>query len=628
MTPTRAAGPVSVVLVLMAFSPSTFAQNSHEMDAHFFRPAMFSGGIFAVDRAARPTKYQPGFKFFFNHESSPLRLTFPQEQVRPGQLELGEQEILDNAQAFNLQAQFALTSWLELALDMPLVRQSYVTNPAGDVDEGFEALTAGDLITNLPAGNVAPLDMRVGLKVAFFELAGFSAALALIGTLPFGDEEILAGEKGFTFQPRLLAGFDRGPLAVALNVGYIVRERELVLWDDPETTVTKAVPLLGIDDELTFGVGAAYQFHRYFGVGAELIGAVPVALSDSYDVVTKETKIDSNGLPYEETTVDAVDIPGSTVMEVLGGLIIAPLEGLSIGIGAGAGVSGGERKVGFRTFVGISWLPGTKAAAIGAGDRDGDGVPDARDSCPAQAEDKDGYQDDDGCPDLDNDQDGVPDSADRCPLEAEDKDGFQDDDGCPDLDNDGDGIPDVKDNCPDQEEDKDGFQDEDGCPDFDNDGDTIVDADDRCPNEPETVNNYQDEDGCPDSVPTGVTVGKGSITIPEQVRFMRGSAVIDKTSYPLLDEIGKKINENPQVGQIRIEGHCDKSGTAEANQKLSQDRAEAVRRYLIGKGVRPERLQAVGYGFSRPIASNDTKEGREKNRRVEFVIIKAQEKAP
>src|SRR5262249_25783383 len=98
----------------------------------------------------------------------------------------------------------------------------------------------------------------------------------------------------------------------------------------------------------------------------------------------------------------------------------------------------------------------------GPKDTDGDGINDDVDKCPQEPEDKDGFQDDDGCPDSDNDSDGIPDAADKCPNEPEDKDGFQDDDGCPDPDNDGDGVPDAQDKCPDQPETKNGFQDEDG----------------------------------------------------------------------------------------------------------------------------------------------------------------------
>jgi hypothetical protein len=137
---------------------------------------------------------------------------------------------------------------------------------------------------------------------------------------------------------------------------------------------------------------------------------------------------------------------------------------------------------------------------VGGRDRDQDGVPDRRDRCPAEPEDRDGFQDADGCPDRDNDQDGVPDHMDMAPLDAEDIDGWQDQDGMPDPDNDGDGIPDTRDNCPDEPEDFDGYQDEDGCPEefLDADGDGIADQDDLCPTQPEDFDGWQDTDGCPD----------------------------------------------------------------------------------------------------------------------------------
>ena len=160
---------------------------------------------------------------------------------------------------------------------------------------------------------------------------------------------------------------------------------------------------------------------------------------------------------------------------------------------------GGARGDEVRITTGIVWAPlPDGAAAPGRNDRDGDGVPDSLDACPDEPEDKDGFQDEDGCPDLDNDGDGIPDHEDQCPNDPEDKDGFQDTDGCPEHDNDSDGIPDSLDRCPNEAEDKDGFEDDDGCPDPDNDGDGIPDKNDKCPNDPETVNGFEDEDGCPD----------------------------------------------------------------------------------------------------------------------------------
>lgn len=134
-------------------------------------------------------------------------------------------------------------------------------------------------------------------------------------------------------------------------------------------------------------------------------------------------------------------------------------------------------------------------------DEDGDGLVDKRDQCPSRAEDRDGFEDQDGCPDADHDQDGVANPADRCPLQPEDMDGFEDDDGCADPDDDGDGVLDAADACPREAEDKDGFQDADGCVDADNDADSVPDDDDLCPLQPENRNGFEDVDGCPDTPP-------------------------------------------------------------------------------------------------------------------------------
>jgi PEGA domain-containing protein len=111
-------------------------------------------------------------------------------------------------------------------------------------------------------------------------------------------------------------------------------------------------------------------------------------------------------------------------------------------------------------LIGLLTIP-----AFAANDRDRDGISDANDRCPDEPEDRDGFQDADGCPDPDNDADGVADVTDKCPNEPEDRDGFQDDDGCPDPDNDQDGVPDTADKCPNAQETRNGFQDDDGCPD-------------------------------------------------------------------------------------------------------------------------------------------------------------------
>lgn len=246
-------------------------------------------------------------------------------------------------------------------------------------------------------------------------------------------------------------------------------------------------------------------------------------------------------------------------------------------------------------------------------DNDGDGLSDLEDKCPDLAEDIDGFEDNDGCPDLDNDQDGIPDRDDRCPNEPEDFDGDEDDDGCPDLvkDSDGDGVPDDIDRCPLQAEDVDGFQDDDGCPDLDNDLDGIPDADDQCPNAPETFNGFEDEDGCPDEKPIEQQF------ILKGVTFESGSAALTPDSYRVLDEVVRSLMAYPEV-RVEIQGYTDSVGKATYNQDLSQRRAESVKQYIVNAGIDPSRLDSKGFGEENPIADNASAEGRAQNRRIEF----------
>jgi outer membrane protein OmpA-like peptidoglycan-associated protein len=254
------------------------------------------------------------------------------------------------------------------------------------------------------------------------------------------------------------------------------------------------------------------------------------------------------------------------------------------------------------------------------GDIDEDGIRDSRDRCPTEPEDKDGFEDEDGCPDKDNDHDGVIDSADQCPNEAEDKDGFLDEDGCPELDNDKDGILDSADKCPNEAEDKDGFEDEDGCPEPDNDKDGIPDKEDLCPDEPETMNGYADQDGCPDAEQIRVVGDK--IVLDDRVHFMINSHIIRKISFPLLERLAKLISEHPEYVHIEIQGHTDERGPVWFNEKLSQTRADSVMAFLVKNGVNAERLSAKGYGQSKPLVAKRTEYAYYMNRRVEFEITR------
>ena len=148
-------------------------------------------------------------------------------------------------------------------------------------------------------------------------------------------------------------------------------------------------------------------------------------------------------------------------------------------------------------------------------------------------------------PDVDTDGDGIVDRLDKCPTDPEDKDGFEDEDGCPDPDNDKDGVPDVTDKCPNVPEDKDAFEDEDGCPDPDNDKDGILDTVDKCPNEPETFNGFEDDDGCPDKASLVVLTAE-KIEIKQQINFATNKSTIKKDSFPLLAAVAKIMSLAPR----------------------------------------------------------------------------------
>lgn len=386
---------------------------------------------------------------------------------------------------------------------------------------------------------------------------------------------------------------------------------------------------------------------------------------------SRRTEID---LTASLSTAAKGDLRGfaTNYSEALLGLSQRVIPSLTLYAAGGIGISNGFGTPDWRAVAGLRFHQGGNQSD----DPDGDGVRGAADKCPTEAEDRDGFEDSDGCPDLDNDKDGILDVNDGAPNEPEDMDGFEDTDGvpdpdndadgvldgedncplqagavanlgCPSVDTDGDGIMDNVDQCPDAAEDLDGFGDADGCPDPDNDSDGVFDGADRCPLEAGPAENA----GCPDPDTDGdgvvdrmdncpaepgeakyngckskqlVSITDGSLVIIESVYFKTNKAVIEKSSFKLLDNVAAVIVSHSGM-RVQVEGHTDSQGNDASNKDLSQRRAEAVVTYLAKKGVEASRLVAKGFGEESPIASNDTKAGRQQNRRVVFTILKGGE---
>lgn len=215
---------------------------------------------------------------------------------------------------------------------------------------------------------------------------------------------------------------------------------------------------------------------------------------------------------------------------------------------------------------------------------------------------------DDAMRNVDSDGDLVPDRVDECPDEY-----GEDDVGCPlDKDSDKDGVPDKRDSCP-----REWGDTPSGCPVRDSDGDSILDTVDSCVDEPENFNGFEDKDGCPDEPPEEIKRITGVI---EGIYFASGKSTIRKKSRSALNKVVETLEKYEDI-RLEIGGHTDDTGGHDLNMDLSQARADAVKDYLVEKGVDEARLETKGYGPDAPIADNKTKAGRGENRRIEFKVI-------
>ena len=618
-----AAAVLAVTAVTWGTSARAQLQETGSFPSEHFAPAMDRDGINDVEWGATGEHLTYDVSLWGGYSLNPLVLYQRVDGVLQNAGSLVEHQVNTH-----LTGAISLFDWLELGADVPVTlfqsRNDDAISPALQT-RPLAPTGLGDLRL-MPKLRILKSDERSPIDLAFIP------GLTLPTSIPTGS---YFGDATPTFAPQVAVSRAMGGLRLAGNVGYRLRgESEFVN--------------LIVGQELFYRAGVAYRLHDGWNVPLQLAAS----LRGSTYVLDPFSQINTNPL------------------EVLAGATVDVGDDWQLFADVGTGIVAGFGVPQFRALAGVRLSPRQL-------DRDHDGITDRVDACPDVAEDKDSFEDVDGCPDPDNDRDGIVDTADQCPLDPEDVDSFEDQNGCPDPDNDRDGILDVKDDCPLQPEDFDSFEDNNGCPDPDNDQDGIVDVDDRCPvvpgvvahqgcpppdrdgdgvadsedacidvpglavfqgcgdrdrdgiadnvdkcpDEPETINGFQDEDGCPDKGKSKVLLTKNKIEILEKVFFDFDKATIQKRSFALLNQVVLVLKANPQIDKLRVEGHTDADGDDKYNFKLSDARAASVRTYLADHGVEAIRLSSAGYGETRPIADNKTAAGREKNRRVEFVIL-------
>lgn len=493
-------------------------------------------------------------------------------------LKLGDEK-QGNLLPYRLDAH-ALFAWqlhrrLEIAADVPF------TLTQGDQFQLLrDALAAQDFPGAAGVSVRGFGDVRIQPRAFLLLPEDFPVGVALAAEvrLPTGDGHSFLGERGVLVAPRLAVERAFGPLHLLGNLGLRLRPRPAQYLN------------LYVGNEVTFGAGAVVDL-------PDMGRLTDVKAIAEMHLATPTTA------PFNFRQADSLKTP----WEVLGG-VRARIHGgwgLELDVGRGVTLDSGYGREALRVMFALRYDDTFV-------DSDGDGVRDSLDKCPTELEDTDGFQDNDGCPDPDNDGDGISDGEDQCPNSVGDKAHG----GCGDAD--GDGVPDGQDLCPFMA----GPKGYDGCPDAD--GDEVPDNVDKCPDEsgpPET-------DGCPIDNPPFVVVESDRIRIKGNILFETGSAIIQKKSLKLLDEVAVVLDRNPELGPVLIEGHTDNVGSDTLNLSLSQRRAQSVMDYLVSKGIEARRLRAKGFGESKPIATNATPLGRAKNRRVEFRLIKSEIETP
>lgn len=472
------------------------------IDVQLFDLAPGPRSFMSVGDASLSNKEQFSVDFLLTFLTDPFVIYNVDENA--DEIDSTRTDVVSSMFAGQLVGAYGLTDDLQLGLALPLVFS--ITGEGLDPSSG--RMSSG----GLQATGFG--DLRVEAKGKLFRSGSIAAAWTGGLTVPTsfgaGGSDFLGDDlPGVRGGAAAHWNSSDGKLRVGGNLGVMLRKPRKIYNSE-------------VGQQLAYGAGAAYKATDDFSIITELFG---------------------------RTSLTTIDLDASP-LELGAGLRAQATKSVSVTAGGGVGVLSGIGAPALRFVVSLGYAPDL-------GDTDNDGIGNMNDKCPLLAEDMDGFEDSDGCPDNDNDGDRREDSVDQCPNDREDIDGFEDEDGCPERDNDNDGILDGRDRCPldaedgkapyiedgcpahkrdsdddgvsddmdacpDDYEDEDGFEDWDGCPEEDNDRDGIPDEDDSCPLCPEDADNFNDEDGCPDLDNDQDGVADSADQCPDEAEVING----------------------------------------------------------------------------------------------------------
>ena len=616
---------------LVTFAADAAAQTLPSIDARTWRPSGDPNAGLNFEPVTTPGPWQWNLTGWLHYTQDPITLR------RAGTTDVASRPVI-NLLGADFVANVGLGQRAAFGLSLPTALYQHGTGglPSTIATTGEVPSSAlGDIGLHGKATIIS--NVRKGLTAGF----GLAALGAL--TLPTGDRASYLTDGSTTASLRLLAEYTLVVASVHASLGYKLRTAHNT-WPDP------TVGGIAFGDEIPWSIGASLR---------------PGILSEKIDEDNRQTwELGAHGwLPAGPTA------PFASGAAALSPVLLGVSDRIAIGhyrdmyavVGVEVGLSSAVGVPAFRAVAGFGWAPR-------AHDRDDDGIPDDADLCPDDAEDLDGIDDHDGCPEDDADQDGIldrqdacphvagvwwndpkrngcpapdtdgdgifdpldacphvkgvasddpkkngcpveatdqdddgiSDDKDRCPTNAEDIDGFEDEDGCPELDNDTDGVPDLKDACPNTKGQAHPDYRRNGCPNPDRDGDSYLNEEDKCPDEAEVYNGIKDDDGCPDEG------GKPLVTIDTQnpklpIKLASPIKLTGKADAPEVDPASVftlrafVLELNRHVDWTLFIGARPGAGKPDEAQRAAVNRAAAISSLVDKLALRDEASEAVGW---------------------------------